>query len=197
MTRYEVLLILALVTSPLVVKAAASSYDADADYDGLFAPPQAQAPAVLSSRPRAPQPQPQPQRVTVAQDEVHRVLDLVNAYRQNQGLGALVLSDQLNGMAMNYARALYAANSGSGFYLTHDLPGFEFNTRVYQEGLSSISNVYEENIAAGATSADDVMSEWMASPGHEQNILDGNVRYIGIAHYGHFWVQDFAQSVTR
>jgi uncharacterized protein YkwD len=62
-----------------------------------------------------------------------------------------------------------------------------------------------ENIAVGYASASAVMADWMASPGHRDNILNCNYRHIGIGYYYqandqriaeggpfyHYWVQVF------
>ena len=38
-----------------------------------------------------------------------------------------------------------------------------------------------ENLARGHVSADQIVSAWMASPGHRRNILDGRLTRIGVA----------------
>jgi uncharacterized protein YkwD len=52
-----------------------------------------------------------------------------------------------------------------------------------------------ENIAQGQDDPDEVMNDWMASPGHRANILDPEFRQIGIGVYGGphgtYWTQDF------
>jgi uncharacterized protein YkwD len=53
-----------------------------------------------------------------------------------------------------------------------------------------------ENIAAGQTSAAQVVEGWMNSPGHRANILDGELTQIGVGHatggeYGTYWTQVF------
>lgn len=53
-----------------------------------------------------------------------------------------------------------------------------------------------ENIAAGQSTAEFVMTSWMNSPGHKANILSGSFQHIGIGYkkggsYYHNWVQMF------
>lgn len=55
-----------------------------------------------------------------------------------------------------------------------------------------------ENIAAGSPTAEATMQQWMNSPGHCQNIMDGGFVHIGVGYahsdthqYGHLWVQNF------
>jgi stress response protein SCP2 len=53
-----------------------------------------------------------------------------------------------------------------------------------------------ENIAAGQRTAAEVVAGWMDSPGHRRNILDAELRQIGVGHatggsYGVLWTQVF------
>ena len=55
-----------------------------------------------------------------------------------------------------------------------------------------------ENIAAGATSAEEVMEGWLASPGHCENIMSPRFSEMGIAWVvdpksasGVYWAQTF------
>ena len=53
-----------------------------------------------------------------------------------------------------------------------------------------------ENIASGQRTPQDVMTSWMASPGHRANILKPEYTHIGVGYYrggsyGHMWTQQF------
>jgi len=53
-----------------------------------------------------------------------------------------------------------------------------------------------ENIAMGQQSSQEVVNDWMRSPGHRANILSGVYRRIGVAAYRTvdgtiFWCQQF------
>ena len=55
-----------------------------------------------------------------------------------------------------------------------------------------------ENIAAGSSTPEAVVNQWMSSPGHRENILNGKYRYLGVGYaydgnseYAHYWVQLF------
>lgn len=53
-----------------------------------------------------------------------------------------------------------------------------------------------ENIAMGQRTTDEVVNDWMNSPGHRANILNGSYRRIGVAAYCTadgtiFWCQEF------
>jgi len=55
-----------------------------------------------------------------------------------------------------------------------------------------------ENIAAGQRSPQDVVRDWVESPGHCVNLMNPRYRYLGVGYvyqegdqYGHYWVQNF------
>ncbi len=48
-----------------------------------------------------------------------------------------------------------------------------------------------ENIAKGQRSAEEVVKDWMNSPGHRANILNPKYTLIGVGYYNGFWVQEF------
>jgi uncharacterized protein YkwD len=57
-----------------------------------------------------------------------------------------------------------------------------------------------ENIAAGQTTAANVVNGWMASTGHCNNIMNGNFKNLGVGYsynaaatYDHYWTQDFGK----
>jgi uncharacterized protein YkwD len=122
-----------------------------------------------------------------------RVLELVNQERAGHGLAPLAASDELQAAARGYAGAM-----ASGGFFAHNGPdGSTPASRVEAAGYRGWSWV-AENIAAGQRSPEQVMSSWMNSPGHRQNLLSPTAREIGIGHveqggtkYGHFWVQNF------
>ncbi len=56
-----------------------------------------------------------------------------------------------------------------------------------------------ENLAWNQTTVSAVMSAWMASPGHKQNIMDCSFTHVGFGYaynpnsnYSRIWVADFA-----
>lgn len=64
--------------------------------------------------------------------------------------------------------------------------------------LNYRSSLTGENIAFGPESAEEVVSGWLASPGHCANIMEPHYREMGIAvasgkkRGAIYWVQDFA-----
>ena len=123
-------------------------------------------------------------RNTFAQE----VLELVNQERAKMGEKPLRLADDLLNVA-----AIRAEEISRKF--SHTRP----NGKPFHTALFKGTNYYlGENIAAGATSPEAVMEQWMNSPGHRKNILTAKYRELGVGYlylpdseYGHYWVQIF------
>ncbi|MBR1398536.1 MAG: hypothetical protein IJ563_13540 [Selenomonadaceae bacterium] len=119
---------------------------------------------------------------------INEIVALVNIERKKAGLRPLKLSRELLRPAAIRAREITKLFS-------HTRPnGMSFDTAFY--GI--IYKTVGENIAAGQTSSEMVMQQWMDSPGHRANILNKKYKYIGVAYlydentrYKHFWVQHF------
>jgi uncharacterized protein YkwD len=120
-----------------------------------------------------------------------RVVALCNEYRANAGLGGLTEDATLDAMAAQRAQEIAQSFS-------HTRPDGRDCSSIYDDyGYSWMA--CGENIAAGQTSADEVMTSWMNSEGHKANILSGNFNRIGVAcysdpnsAYGYYWVQVFS-----
>jgi len=111
----------------------------------------------------------------------NKVLTLVNETRAENGRAALVCDQTLTECAMQRAAELSVLYS-------HDRPdGTRWNTVG--------STVVAENIAMGEYSAASVMTDWMNSEGHRNNILDSRWSSIGIGCFVRdntiYWVQEF------
>lgn len=113
------------------------------------------------------------------------VLDLVNQERAKAGLQPLRMNGNLSSMAMVKAQDMYDHH-----YFDHQSPtyGSPFDMMKARGIAYSTAG---ENIAQGQTSPAEVMNEWMNSPGHRANILNGSFTQIGIANYNNEWVQEF------
>ncbi len=117
------------------------------------------------------------------------VLDLVNIERAKEGLSALVLSDRLNDAAMIRAKEISKK-------FAHERPNdTPFHTAIKKNVNFRMSG---ENIAAGITSSEEVVRQWMESPGHRANIMNKNYRILGVGYeyipgtrFIHHWVQLF------
>ncbi|OBZ18489.1 SCP-like extracellular [Bacillus sp. FJAT-27264] len=116
---------------------------------------------------------------------VQQVLDLVNQERTKAGLKSLSLNSALSKMALAKAQDMYDNN-----YFDHQSPtyGSPFDM---MKAFGITYNSAGENIANGQTSAEEVMNQWMNSPGHRANILNSSFTEIGIGYYNKEWVQEF------
>lgn len=115
-----------------------------------------------------------------------RVLALVNAERAKAGCDPVAGNAALDRAAEDYA-ALMARTST----FSHTGPdGSSFSDRVRAAGYDDPGG---ENIAQGQTSADEVMDDWMNSPGHRRNILDCSFRTLGVGEAQDYWVQEFGR----
>lgn len=126
-----------------------------------------------------------PQQSANASQFEKQVLDLVNKERTNAGLKPLSLNSELSKVAMAKAKDMYDNN-----YFDHQSPtyGSPFDM---MKAFGITYNTAGENIAKGQKSAEEVMNQWMNSPGHRANILNSSFTEIGIATYNSEWVQEF------
>ncbi|WP_153007710.1 CAP domain-containing protein [Bacillus coahuilensis] len=120
------------------------------------------------------------------------ILRLVNTEREKEGLPDLTLDELVSETAQ--AKAVDLMENG---YFAHESPtyGSPFNM------LSTFGVSYTaagENIAAGQTTPEQVVKEWMESPGHRANILNASFTDLGVGYaeggsYGTYWVQMFVR----
>ncbi|MCC8023232.1 MAG: CAP domain-containing protein [Clostridiales bacterium] len=120
------------------------------------------------------------------------VVRLVNLERKTAGLNPL----QIGGQALQNAverRALEITQSFS-----HTRPGGTSFDTVLAEYAVARYTTAGENLAAGQTTPEQVVAEWMDSPGHRANILNPAYTQIAVAyryeaslHYRHYWAQLF------
>ncbi len=118
----------------------------------------------------------------------NKVIELVNSYRAQNGLGALEYD-----AAVSCSAALRAKEQEQVF--SHTRPnGTSCFTALDDCGVNYRGA--GENIAMGQTSAEQVMTDWMNSDGHRENILNPNFTKIGVGlHIGadgrYYWAQMF------
>jgi len=108
--------------------------------------------------------------VTVTDPSVafaQRVAELVNVERANAGLPGLRVSTCAQSFAVSWSRTMAATGDFSHQSLTPVMTG------CAARGAG-------ENIAYGATSAEEFMTMWMNSPGHRANILRASFTHIGV-----------------
>jgi hypothetical protein len=104
-----------------------------------------------------------------------QLLILTNQQRQNSGLGALTDSSQLDQAAANKAVDMFSKD-----YWAHNAPdGTTPWTFIKGAGYNYV--YAGENLARGFNSASDVITAWMDSPEHRQNVLSPNYQNVGFA----------------
>ena len=116
-----------------------------------------------------------------------QVADLVNAQRAAHGLSALTFSQQLSDGARAKSEDMAENN-----YFSHTSPtyGSPFDM------MKSFGITYRsagENIAKGYSSPEAVVTAWMNSEGHRENILSSKYTAIGVGYVadGGYWTQWF------
>jgi uncharacterized protein YkwD len=123
-----------------------------------------------------------------------RVMDLINAERAANGLGALSAEDRLI-----QAAQWHSADMACNNYFSHFAPdGSSGGDRITRAGY--LWNYFGENIAAGYASPEKVVQAWMESPSHKANILNKNYVEIGVGYayyadsaYGIYWTAVFGK----
>ena len=120
-------------------------------------------------------------------DKAIKVAEIVNKERSAKGLRPLIMDSTLTEMAMIRAAEMKGIKK-----LTHTRPNGESGTTIMYSELDW--DHLGENIALGQTSAAEVMSQWMDSPGHRANILKGCYMFIGVGECDGYWVQLFARA---
>ena len=115
------------------------------------------------------------------------VLDAVNQNRASYGLAPLTLASDLCDDADVRAQEIVSLFS-------HTRPDGSSCFTVISGSYRRVA----ENIAAGSATPEAVVEQWMNSPGHRANILDPELKELGVGYchapnstYEHYWVQLF------
>lgn len=121
---------------------------------------------------------------------------MISLYRQNNGLGAVVVDPQLMALAENQSTAMAKRNK-----MDHEVAG-PLGKRLNAAGYPATIAV--ENISAGYHTMAEAFSGWRDSPPHRANMLKTGVTKLGIAatyapntKYKVFWTMILAASDTR
>ena len=115
-----------------------------------------------------------------------KVVDLVNSERAKAGCDPLTTDPKLAQAAEDHSTDMTERD-----YFDHTTPeGLTFADRIVNAGYPTPG---AENIAVGQQNAEQVMDGWMNSDGHRANILNCDLRAIGVglAEDGMYWTQDF------
>lgn len=120
-----------------------------------------------------------------------RVLELTNEERAKQGLDPLVWNDTLAETARAHSRDMVKR----GFFSHNNPDGQSPFDRMKAAGITY--KAAAENIAAGQATPEKVIIEWMNSDGHRHNILNPDLKELGVGlarggEYGIYWTQNFA-----
>lgn len=119
-----------------------------------------------------------------------KVVQLVNAERQKNGLPSLSLSSSISGVARTKSKDMADNN-----YFAHQSPTYgSAGDMLKQFGVSY--SAWGENIASGQRSPEAVVNAWMNSPGHRANILSPDFNKIGVGYVTNsngtpYWTQIF------
>ncbi len=98
---------------------------------------------------------------------------MISQYRQNNGLGPVVVDPALMQLAETQASAMANANK-----LDHDVRA-PLAKRLNGAGYAAVKAV--ENVSAGYHTLAEAFSGWRDSPPHRANMLSGGVTKLGIA----------------
>ena len=115
---------------------------------------------------------------------------MVNNERAKVGLSPLALNLQLSTMARSKSQDMIDKG-----YFSHQSPTYGSPFDMMKSfGFTYMSA--GENIAEGQSTAIEIMTSWMNSPGHKANILSNNYSEIGVGlaiktDGTCYWTQDF------
>lgn len=130
------------------------------------------------------------QKPSVCSKEEWEVLKLTNQKRLNLGLEPLSTTKKLQ-----KAAGIRVAETES--YFSHTRPDGTTCFSVLAEQDIFYRSV-AENIAAGQSSAEQVINSWWNSPGHKQNMMNASLTHLGVGYsqdtngyFRHYWVQLF------
>jgi uncharacterized protein YkwD len=121
---------------------------------------------------------------------------MFSQYRQNNGLGVVVVDPELTRLAESQSQAMAVANK-----MDHDVRA-PLAKRLAGAGYPA--TVAVENISAGYHTLAEAFSGWRDSPPHRANMLKGGVTKLGIAasyapgtKYKVFWTMILASTDPR
>jgi hypothetical protein len=127
---------------------------------------------------------------------------LVNEYRADNGLGALLVSDLCSDAAEKHAldMATYGYRGHITVQSDYFQPGDQCAQRLAQCGYSFLTDI-GESIAYDYSSPSDVVAAWRASPSHDGNMLWPGFRVVGIARVQQggscYWVMELGGFVDQ
>ena len=129
----------------------------------------------------------------VPDGEEQAALDQINQFRGQNGLGPVAISP-----ALTLAARWKSGSMADGAPFAHDDTFRSWVQRLSDCGYP-MPDWVTENLAAGYGNAGATVQQWIDSGYHRENMLNGRVRFIGIARaqggpYGWYWTADFGAS---
>lgn len=106
---------------------------------------------------------------------IDRLTELTNKERVNKNLPPLVFNNQLSQAAQEKAKDMFSKN-----YWAHNSPDGK-TPWVFIVNANYEYSYAGENLARDFETTEEVVSAWMASPGHKANILSSSYQDIGFA----------------
>lgn len=104
-----------------------------------------------------------------------RARDLINQYRQDNGLKPLKLNAALTDAAKDHSRDLAKWDRISHYGSDGSNPWDRVKRTGYKPRLAA------ENVGTGQVSFNEVLRGWKESPGHNKNLLLADAREMGLA----------------
>lgn len=146
------------------------------------------------SQPKQPEiitPKPDTKPIESNDEKIKKIHEIVNRERIMKGVPALSPGTWLQEYANLRAKEIATKFS-------HNRPnGESFSTYIVNNFKTSYVG---ENIAAGNSTAESTMNQWMNSQGHKNNILKSDYKYLTVGYYydpnsryKHHWVQIFSR----
>jgi uncharacterized protein YkwD len=121
------------------------------------------------------------------------MLGRINAFRQQNGLVQLTLSQPLGAAA-----TLKSQDMASQDYFAHISPGGLGPRDVLDQVGYPANTSYGENLASGNSGAAATFEQWLNSPSHRSTMLGGQFTAVGIgvaynpdSRYGWYWTTMF------
>ncbi|MFD4243966.1 CAP domain-containing protein [Streptomyces sp. NPDC058525] len=151
------------------------------------AAPRPAEPAPAKPKPPAKPKQPSTPPTAAPSGPAAEVVALVNQERAKAGCSALTVNAKLTTAALNHSKDMAAHSNMSHTGSDGSDPG----QRITRAGYAWMT--YGENVAYGYSTPEQVMTGWMNSPGHRENILNCSFKEIGVglAQPNSYWTQSF------
>ena len=123
----------------------------------------------------------------LSQDQ-QQVTIIVNQQRASYQENTVQMDPTLNAVAQAYAYDMYMRS-----YFSHVSPeGATMGMRL--RAGNAPYGWAGENIALGQKDSVEVMTSWMNSKGHRDNILNTHFTKMGVGHYGNIWAEEFTDN---